>query len=197
MNKLTHRIIICLSLLSFVATYFGLGPAFYWIANLDEPADADVSAFVQSRLNDPNHTGDHVLSLDPEKMLTVTSASNLSLSRISYSNVELEDDDTERFLFAEISADLSLTNHDGVATTQTVSDQVIQIDSRGFEPVEIVFSPDPDVVALAGWKDKPKIIFNPELLLISAVLASLVYGAGVLIQKCVVAINANVKANAA
>ena len=208
MNKLTHRLIICLSVLAFVATYFGRGPVPLFLnPDLDEPTAADVSAFVQSRLNDPNHTGDHILSLDPDKVLTVTSASNFSLSRISYSNLVLEDEEdayTERVLFAEISADLSLKNHDGVTTAQTISDQIIQIDSSCFEEgpfvfrVEltgIVFSPNPDVVALAHWKDVPK-MFDPTLLLISAMFASFVYGAGVLIQKCLVATIARVKADA-
>ena len=209
MNKLTRRLTICLSALAFVATYFGLGPALYWIANLDEPTATDVSAFVQSRLNDPNHTGDHILSLDPDKVLTVTSASNLSLSRISYSSIGFEDvvaAYTGRVLFAEISADLSLKNDDGVTTTQTVSDHVIQIDSTCFEDgpfvfrtklTGIVFSPDTDVVALARWKDVPKVIFNPELLLISAIVGAFVYGAGVFVHKCLVAIVARVKVNAA
>lgn len=210
MNKLTRNLIIfiCLSLLTYVATCIGWSPLIVLSPDFDEPTAADVSAFVQSRLNDPNHNGDHILSLDPDKVLTVTSATNLSLSRISYSGIEFEDvvaAYSDRVLFAEISAELSLNSDDGETTTWTISDHVIQINSTCFEDGTfvfrtelkgIVFSPDPDVVALARWKAEPK-LFYPWVFLICMMFAALVYGAGVLIQKCLVATNCRLKAPAA
>ncbi len=208
MNKLDRRFTICLSLLAFVIAYFGL-PYSPLNPNLDEPTFADVSAFVQSRLIDPNHNGEHTLSLDPNKVLTVTSASNLFLSRFTSSGPWIDAARQDRVLFAEISADLSLQNDDGVTITQTVSDHVIQINSTCFE-VEpfvfrtelngIVFSPGPDVVPPKTkeftWKAEPK-MFPPNLVLLSAIVATFVYGACVLIHKRRVARNASFKADAA
>ena len=198
------RVNICVSCLAFVAVYFGF-PFSPLNPNLDEPAFDDVSAFVQSRLNDPTRSEDHILSLKADNVLTVTGASNLSVSRISYSNIESEDDgDSERVLFAEISADLSLKDDDGATTTQTVNDQVIQIDLSCFEEsalafrIElngIVFSPEPDWGALARWKDARK-IFEPMLLLISFVFAAFAFGIGVFIQR-LAANNARAKTTAA
>jgi hypothetical protein len=196
MKKPTVRLIICLSFVAFVATYLGLGPALYWNAHLDEPTEAEVTVFVQSRLNDPNHARDHDLSLDPDGVFTVTSASNLSVTRVSWSNLRLEDEDPdiERFLFSDISADLSLSNLQGETRTHTVRDHVIQIHWTGFEPTSIVFSPSPDALSSARWKVVPQIEFDPLLLLIASVVALLVAGMGVLLQKCFAILIASFKA---